>query len=367
MSGKRGWIGLVVLAVAVLGGLVVWRIARRAEAPGQEGVVSEVPVRVGTLGRATLRRFVETFGTVEAAPAEPGRPAAGARVAAAVTGTVVAVTCAEGQRVARGDELVRLDTRVADAQVARARKAVGFAELTVERQKTMAAQDATSRREQQDAEAQLAAAKGELAAAVAEQALLHIRAPLSGTVVRVNTRPGEAVDPSTVLVEVVDLGRLVVAAGVRQEDADLVKAGQSVELSSGHEGASRRGAKAPVTGTVDYVSSAVDPTNGTFRVRVVVPAGAGLAPGQVADVRIVVETRKDCLAVPADALVRDEAGNSEIAVVEGDRAVLTPVKVGVRENGMVEVEGVGLKEGMTIVTEGAYGMPKETKIKVLGS
>ncbi|MGE5236881.1 MAG: efflux RND transporter periplasmic adaptor subunit [Acidobacteriota bacterium] len=367
MSGKRGWIGLVVLAVAVLGTLAVWRIGRRAGGPAEEEVVSEVPVRVGKLGRTTLRRFVETFGTVEATPAEPGRPAGGARVAAAVTGTVAAVTCAEGQRVARGDELVRLDARVADARVARAREAVGFARLTVERQKAMSAAAATSRREEQDAEAQLAAAQADLAAAEAERALLDIKAPLAGTVVRLNTRPGEAVDPSVALVELVDLDRLVVAAGVRADEAARVKVGQGVELLPAGAGAASPGDATRVVGHVVYVSPAVDPSSGTVGVRVAVPAGSRLAPGEYVDLRIVAETRRDCLVVPVDALVCDDQGNNEIAVVDGDHAVLTRVKAGVREGGMVEVEGDGLREGMTIVTEGAYGMPKESKIRVLGS
>jgi len=41
------------------------------------------------------------------------------------------------------------------------------------------------------------------------------------------------------------------------------------------------------------------------------------------------------------------------------------VKTGLREGGFVEVEGDGWKEGMTIVTVGAYALPKETKIRVL--
>jgi hypothetical protein len=42
------------------------------------------------------------------------------------------------------------------------------------------------------------------------------------------------------------------------------------------------------------------------------------------------------------------------------------VKVGLRDGDLVEVEGVGLKEGLTVVTTGAYGLPKETRIRVIG-
>ena len=41
-----------------------------------------------------------------------------------------------------------------------------------------------------------------------------------------------------------------------------------------------------------------------------------------------------------------------------------PVQIGLRENGLVEVEAQELKEGDTVVTVGAYGLPEKTKIHV---
>jgi multidrug efflux pump subunit AcrA (membrane-fusion protein) len=51
--------------------------------------------------------------------------------------------------------------------------------------------------------------------------------------------------------------------------------------------------------------------------------------------------------------------------VAGNQATQIPVKTGLREGGLVEVEGAGLKEGDTVVTVGAYGLPEKTKIHVV--
>jgi hypothetical protein len=51
-------------------------------------------------------------------------------------------------------------------------------------------------------------------------------------------------------------------------------------------------------------------------------------------------------------------------VVEGNKAVQMPVKTGLRDGNLIEVAAEGLKEGDTIVTVGAYGLPKETKVKI---
>ncbi len=39
------------------------------------------------------------------------------------------------------------------------------------------------------------------------------------------------------------------------------------------------------------------------------------------------------------------------------------LKPGLRDGKLVEVEGGGLREGMNIVTLGAYGLPPETRIR----
>jgi len=95
-----------------------------------------------------------------------------------------------------------------------------------------------------------------------------------------------------------------------------------------------------------------------------VPPRSPLRPGQFVNVRIVTEVRRDCLAVPADAVVTDAAG-STVAVLTGDTAVKRPVKVGVRDGDLAEIEGEGLRAGMTVVTAGAYGLPERSKVRVV--
>ena len=42
-----------------------------------------------------------------------------------------------------------------------------------------------------------------------------------------------------------------------------------------------------------------------------------------------------------------------------------PVQVGLRDGDLVEISGDGITEGATVVTVGSYGLPKETKIRLL--
>ena len=77
------------------------------------------------------------------------------------------------------------------------------------------------------------------------------------------------------------------------------------------------------------------------------------------------EEHKDVLAVPREAVVTDENGDSVVALIEGDQATRKTVTAGFEENGQIEITADGLKEGDTVATAGAFGLPQATKVKVL--
>jgi multidrug efflux pump subunit AcrA (membrane-fusion protein) len=92
----------------------------------------------------------------------------------------------------------------------------------------------------------------------------------------------------------------------------------------------------------------------------ILPANSGLRPGQFVQLRIVTAVHTNCLAAPEQSVVKDFDGHSIVALVNGDEAIQTPVQTGFQENGRVEVDGAGLKEGGSVVTMGAYGLPDKT-------
>jgi len=311
----------------------------------EQKVVTEVAVQVTKVTRTTLRARIEAYGTVEPEPAGGGQPAGAARLAAPAAGVVMSVPAKEGERVEAGAVIVKLDDRLALASLA-------LAEKQFERQKKLQTVEGTSEKAFQEASQQLAAAKAQLA-------LVQLTTPLAGVVARINAQPGQAVDMNTVLAEVVDLSRLVVTVNVPGEEAALLRTSQPAEFFIGNADQSS------ASGKVSFVSPQVDPKTGSTLVRLTFGADAGFRPGQLVRVRIVREERAGRLAVPLESIVTDGEGHSVVALVEGDKATQKPVKAGVRDGGLVEVEGEGLKEGDTVVTVGAYGLPKETKVRVV--
>ncbi len=352
---KRALIG--VAAVLVLGGLIWLLWLRSANNEEEAQVETEVAVRVGQITRATLRSYVTAYGVVE--PEPPGvRAGASARITPAVAGVVVAVTCVEGRRVSKGTVLFQLDSRLADAALEKARSAADLAAAGLERQKKLAPVEGTSQKALLEAEQALASARSDLATARTQLALLRVEAPLAGTITRVHVRIGEAVEPATTLADLVDPDRLVVSANVPSAELAGVRSGQLVEVSADQQAP-------PLKGTVIFVSPEVDPKTDTALVRATLAAPGPLRPGQLVTVRIVSAEHKDRLAIPIEGLVADTESGTVISLVRDGKARQKPVTAGLRDAGLVEVEAEGLQAGMAVVTEGAYGLPKETKIRVL--
>jgi membrane fusion protein, multidrug efflux system len=323
----------------------------------EEKAETEVAVQVGTVMKTDLRARVEAYGIVEPEPAKAGRPGGGAKLAAPIAGIVVAIHAIEGQSVKAGDVVVQLDDRMAQAAVDKARHALEFAQQTVNRQNRLFTFSATSMQMKQEAEQRLAAARAELASTQAAVAQVQLASPLDGVVARINVQPGQTVDLNTVVAEVIDLKRLVATVSVPADEAKQLRPGQIADIFADYAN------EPSTTGSVSFVGPSVDLKTAAAPVRLALPEDSGMRPGQFVRARIVTGELTGRLVVPRESVVKVD-DEQVIYVVEGDRAVQMRVRTGLRDGNLIEVEGEGLKEGDTIVTVGAYGLPKETKVKI---
>lgn len=350
---------LVLIAPLLLIALLVTIRPILADEPD---VVTDVAVSTGTIIQTDLHRYVLGYGMVEPAPASHGQAAASAKIAAPVTGIITKVNYEEGQTVTKGSMLFSLNSQVADAALAKATVAATFAQKNLARKQQLNPGETISQKLLDEAEQLVQLAQADLKTAQAQRELLTITASLSGTLSAIHVRVGESVNPNTVLADLIDLQRLIIALPIPSHEASALRLGQVANIDIGDS-------TRPQLGKVSYLSPQIDPLTDTRLIHII-PQDADclaqqcLRPGQSVNIRIAVETLPNQLVVPIESVVITDK-TATIALVEGEFAKRHAVTVGLRENNWLGISGEGLQAGMTIVTQGAYGLLPETRIRVV--
>jgi len=271
------------------------------------------------------------------------------------SGEVTAVPVAAGDRVHKGDVLARIDTTTLVAQRDAADSALDAA-VTQQDEDSDAGASATQLAAD---EAQVTAAKSQLAQAREAVRDATLRSPINGTVSAVDVTVGDQVggastptddgsdsSGSSAAVTVISTDSFEVDATVGSSDVESLKKGLQATITP-------TGATEPVYGTVSEVGAiATADSSGvaTFPVTIdVTGTPDGLYAGSSADVTIVVAKVTDVLTVPSQALHTDD-GETYVYVVDGDDRTRTPVTTGSTYGMDTEIKS-GLTEGQTVEVE----------------
>jgi len=299
-----------------------------------------------------------------------------AEVGTPIPARVVAVHAAPGQRVARGDVLIELespDLGKARAAYQRAQARAALAQQTLARQKDLAAQRIVATRRVQEAQAAATEADAALRAAAAELHALGsdpreaapepsaasrfaLRAPLDGVVIERAAIHGQLAEPARPLVRVGELSQLWLVAHAFERDAVRIAPGSEarVKLTAlpGRE----------LAGTVTLVGSSVEAASRTIPVRITVANADGvLRPGMSATARVALaDPGGSILSVPAAALQRLADGWSVFLPVAESVFAIRPVGRGRDLGGEVEIVS-GLRPGERVVVEGAFLLKAEAE------
>jgi multidrug efflux pump subunit AcrA (membrane-fusion protein) len=222
----------------------------------------------------------------------------------------------------------------------------------------VALQSAGKQDQMKSARGQLTSAKGKYEGAVAQLAYTEIRSPINGVVTDRPSYPGETPPPGTPLLTIMDTSSVIAHAHIPQNDAALLKVGDPATLTA-------PGIATPnVTGKVTQVSPALDPNSTTVEVWIETPNPDGrLRPGATVSLQMVAQTLNNAVIVPISALLKTPQGETTVMIVRGERAYQVSVEAGIHEGDRVQITK-GLSGGETVIVNGAYGLPDNTKVKV---
>jgi membrane fusion protein (multidrug efflux system) len=296
-----------------------------------------------------------------------------ATILAQVQGYLIKQNYKEGDFVKKGSLLFEIDPRPFQAAVDDARAGMAkqqavlqTAQANLKRILPLAAANAVSQRDKdnaigsvQSAEAQVLSAQAQVRKAELDLGFTKIASPIDGIAGAAKAQMGDLVGTPQARVLTTVSTVNPIKAYVPLSEREYLKA---VERSQ--EGAKADAEKTvfdliladgstwPKQGTFSFADRQVEAQTGTIRVAILFPNPENLLrPGQFAKVRALMKTEKGAILVPQRA-VGELQGSYQVAVVEADNTVrIRGVTVGERV-GNLWVIREGLKPGERVVAEG---------------
>jgi len=284
-----------------------------------------------------------------------------------VAARVTVINLREGERVAKGQAIIGLDTTDYESGLASAEAAVAQAEISyentrknVERTRLLFEQGAVSAQQMEQAELGLAQANAGLAQARAGLqnarnllANCQVTSPIDGVVGLVGITQGNMASPQAPVAVVSNLRQLKTTVNVSESDIRFVTLNSPVNVKVSSL------ANRTFTGKVTSVAPVADARTKAFPVEITVDNQDGLLKsGMFAEVRLLTEKKEGVLTLPRGAVI--EKGARRVVFTVDKKSVVheTAVTVGIENRDKAEItKGLGVGDqviikGQTLLNDG---------------
>ena len=275
-----------------------------------------------------------------------------------ISSVIEQIVFTEGQSVASGDVLVRLEDNEIRAGLALAEANLSESRSLYERSKALADTQAISVSNLEQLLAQVRVDEASVEAARARLDNTVIRAPFAGRIGLRRVSPGGFVDTSTVITTLDDVSKIKLDFSVPETFLTALAAGMRIDAHS------LVYPDRVFAGSVSSVDTRVDPVSRAVQVRAIIPNDEGLLkPGMFMSVDLQ-RDRGEVVVAPEQAIV-PEGSSQFVFVVANGVAEKRRVQLGRRIPGFVAIES-GLEAGEQVITEGTHRVRDGSAVEVPG-
>jgi len=322
--------------------------AKAGSAPAAGSVTVEA-VKVATL---SLPQTITAVGSLRSDESVTLRPE--------VAGRINTIAFQEGQPVAKGAMLVRLDPAVPLAEAQQARANLVLAKTKWDRAIDLAKSNFISGQAKDEAENNYKVAEASAQLAEAKLAKMDLRAPFSGIIGLRSVSMGDYVKEGADLVNLESIDPLKVDFRVPEIYMRQVKVGQPLQVQlDALPGRTFEGKVFAVNPLIDAAGRSV-----VIRAMVRNP-DTSLRPGMFARVRLITRDAQDALVLPEEALVPQGDQQFVYRILDG-KAVRTKVDVGQRRDSKVEILN-GVDKDDMVVTAGQLKLRDGAPVNIAGT
>ena len=317
--------------------------------PSAKAKSHSIPVTEVRAVKQDVPIWLTGLGTVQ--------PLASVVVRPRVDGQLDSVLFTEGQDVHHGQVLAHIDARPYAAQLAQAvalrdkdQAQLLIVQKDLERYRQLVANGAAATGNVDTLTGQVASFTASLSADQAAMDLAQLQVEFSTITAPIDGRVGlRAIDAGAIvhasdsagIATVTQMEPIAVTFTLPQDDLPDVRSAMSAPTAPQVKVLSRDGSHALADGSLAALDSLIDPANGNLRLKATCAnTDRALWPGAFVSARLLVRTMHDAIAIPTQAIERNQSGSYVFTIGDDDTAAMKPIEVG------------GVSDGLTVITKG---------------
>ena len=311
-----------------------------------------LPVSVIEMQPQTFNHYFDVKANVEAVQQ--------AVISPEMPGQIKHIYVTEGQRVNKGDLLVKLNSAVVEGQIQGVKAQLDLAEITYNKQKELwLDKKVGSEIQYLQAKTKFESLQEQLKTLQAQLDMTEIKAPFSGIVDKINLKEGELANPGMRVVEMVNLSEMKLVADVSEIYLPVVHKGDTVDITFD----TYKDLK--IRRPIHRTSNIINPANRTFEITVITKnIDNKLKPNMIANIRVNDFTQDSVLIAPSIVIKKDFEKQFVFVAEKSDSGYVAKkvfVTTGRSYNGNTVVSS-GLHTGDKLIVKGYNIVANGSKI-----
>lgn len=348
-------IGPLALAALFAGAALVSGSCKFQRSAKGENAVEEAPINVRAEHPVArpMEEVIEVHGSLE--------PVEQVDVVTEVSGSIVDLPVKEGDTVAPGDLLARIDDEEYKLNLRQAESAYRVARSDYLSAKQLFDEGMKARAELEKMKRSYDDARSNLELSRIRLRNTEIKSPIKGVVVSRKAEMYHQAGAMEVLFTVADLSGFKVPITVTETEVAKIELAQKVRVRI--DALANDPDSFPLEGRVSKIQPRVDSQTGTVQAEVSVPdPGPRARPGMFTRLKIVTATHPDALVIPRKALSAEDGNH--VWVVDNQNPKLVEIKTGLLDQKGIEIiSGLGLKD--LVIVEGQAALTPNSKLNIV--
>jgi len=342
------WWGLAILVLLIAILLLYHHHEEAKKAAAAKVRPAGITITTTTAQKGDIGVYLDSIGTVT--------PVYTSSITAQVTGIIIGVHYTEGQRVAKGDALIDIDSRPYRAQLLQAQGALqrdqnllAQAQMDVERYREAWARNAIAKQILDDQEKLVLQDEG---AVMIDEGTVqydqvqvdycHITAPIAGRVSLRLVDPGNVVQSAgtLTLAVITQLEPITVIFTIPEDSLDAVQDRLRANAKLSVDAFDRTAQTKIASGQLLTLDNQIDTTTGTVKGRALFPNTNDLLfPNQCVNTKLLVNTLRGVTLLPSSS-IQQNGHASFVYIIQNNVAHMRSIKPGVTTAGITQVDGI---------------------------